>query len=129
MLPCKHSVLLLKPNNLALHAAELRLGGGKFMPAGSEVTNSCFFPLRILGPPAAECTASGRRERRGALPSVQLLSKELQQCKMHDMHLFEVKKPSESKSDWDLYKHLATTPAEEAFRPLSESGCKYAQGQ
>jgi branched-chain amino acid transport system substrate-binding protein len=34
-----------------------------------------------------------------------------------------VKKPSESKSEWDLYKLIGTTPAEEAFRPLAEDGC------
>ncbi len=38
-------------------------------------------------------------------------------------YLFEVKKPSESKSKWDLYKLAATTPADEAVRPLSEGGC------
>jgi branched-chain amino acid transport system substrate-binding protein len=43
--------------------------------------------------------------------------------KIHDMYLFEVKKPSESKGPWDLYKLLATVPAEQAFRPLSEGGC------
>lgn len=43
--------------------------------------------------------------------------------KMHDMYLFEVKQPAESTSEWDLYKLLATIPAEEAFRPLSESEC------
>ena len=31
---------------------------------------------------------------------------------------FEVKKPSESKGPWDLYKTLATIPGAEAFRPL-----------
>jgi branched-chain amino acid transport system substrate-binding protein len=43
--------------------------------------------------------------------------------KMHDMYLFEVKKPSESKGKWDYYKQLAVLPAEQAFRPLSESEC------
>ncbi len=41
----------------------------------------------------------------------------------HPMYLFEVKKPSESKGPWDIYKTLATIPSEEAFRPLSEGGC------
>ncbi len=41
----------------------------------------------------------------------------------HDMYLFEVKKPAESKGEWDLYKLLATIPAEQAFRPLNEGGC------
>jgi branched-chain amino acid transport system substrate-binding protein len=43
--------------------------------------------------------------------------------KIHPVYLFEVKKPSESKHDWDLYKLVATTPAEEAWRPLSEGAC------
>ena len=43
--------------------------------------------------------------------------------KIHPMYLFEVKKPSESKGPWDMYKLRATIPADEAFRPLSEGGC------
>ena len=43
--------------------------------------------------------------------------------KIHDMYLFEVKKPGESKDPWDLYKTLATIPGNEAFRPMSEGGC------
>ena len=42
---------------------------------------------------------------------------------VHDMYLFEVKKPSESKGPWDYYKLLATVPGEEAFQPLSKSRC------
>src|ERR1700694_5878960 len=42
---------------------------------------------------------------------------------VHDMYLFEVKKPSESKGEWDLYKLLATVPGDEAFRPLDKGGC------
>jgi branched-chain amino acid transport system substrate-binding protein len=42
---------------------------------------------------------------------------------VHDMYLFEVKKPSESKGRWDDYKLLATIPGDEAFQPLSESRC------
>ncbi len=42
----------------------------------------------------------------------------------HDMYLFQVKKPDESKGAWDYYKLLATIPAAEAFRPLSEGGCE-----
>jgi branched-chain amino acid transport system substrate-binding protein len=42
---------------------------------------------------------------------------------MHDMYLFEVKKPSESKGAWDYYKLIATIPGEQAFRPLEDGGC------
>jgi len=48
--------------------------------------------------------------------------------KIHDMYLFEVKKPGESKGEWDLYKLLATVPAEQAFRPLNEGGCPLVKG-
>jgi branched-chain amino acid transport system substrate-binding protein len=43
--------------------------------------------------------------------------------KMHDMYLFEVKKPSESKGPWDYYKLLATVPGEQAFRPMDQGEC------
>jgi branched-chain amino acid transport system substrate-binding protein len=43
--------------------------------------------------------------------------------KLHPVYLFEVKKPSESRHAWDLYKLIATTPADQAWRPLSEGGC------
>ena len=43
--------------------------------------------------------------------------------KMHPMYLYEVKKPAESKAKWDYYKQVAVLPAEQAFRPLSESEC------
>lgn len=43
--------------------------------------------------------------------------------KLHDMYLFEVKKPTESKGSWDLYKKLMTIPANQAFRPVKESEC------
>ena len=43
--------------------------------------------------------------------------------KIHDMYLFEVKKPEESKGPWDYYKLLVTIPADKAFRPLNEGGC------
>ncbi|MBV8191448.1 MAG: ABC transporter substrate-binding protein [Alphaproteobacteria bacterium] len=42
---------------------------------------------------------------------------------MHDVYLFEVKKPSESKGPWDFYKLVSTIPAEEAFRPLDQGNC------
>ena len=43
--------------------------------------------------------------------------------KLHPAYLFEVKKPSESKGPWDYYTLIGTTPADQAFRPLSESAC------
>jgi branched-chain amino acid transport system substrate-binding protein len=43
--------------------------------------------------------------------------------KIHPAYLFEVKKPSESKGEWDLYKLKATIPADQAFRPLKDGEC------
>ncbi|MEH2480227.1 branched-chain amino acid transport system substrate-binding protein [Nitrobacteraceae bacterium AZCC 2146] len=42
---------------------------------------------------------------------------------VHDMYLFEVKKPSESKGRWDDYKLIATVPGDQAFQPLEASRC------
>jgi branched-chain amino acid transport system substrate-binding protein len=42
---------------------------------------------------------------------------------VHDMYLFEVKKPSESKRPWDYYKQLAVVPGDKAFFTAKESGC------
>jgi len=44
----------------------------------------------------------------------------------HAMYLFQVKAPAESKGPWDYYKLLDTIPADQAFRPLAEGGCKMA---
>jgi branched-chain amino acid transport system substrate-binding protein len=43
--------------------------------------------------------------------------------KIHDMHLFEVKKPGETNYFGDFYKLRATIAAAEAFRPLKDGGC------
>jgi branched-chain amino acid transport system substrate-binding protein len=47
---------------------------------------------------------------------------------IHDMHLFQVKSPDQSKSEWDLYSLKATVPAAQAFRPLDKGGCAMVQG-
>ena len=48
--------------------------------------------------------------------------------KIHDMYLFEVKKPAESKGEWDLYKKLETIPGDQVFRPLNEGNCPLVKG-
>jgi branched-chain amino acid transport system substrate-binding protein len=48
--------------------------------------------------------------------------------KIHDMYLFEVKKPSESRGAWDYYKLRATIPAAQAFRPIGEGNCPLVRG-
>jgi branched-chain amino acid transport system substrate-binding protein len=42
---------------------------------------------------------------------------------VHDMYLFEVKKPSESKKPFDYYKQLAVVPGDQAFFTAKDSGC------
>jgi branched-chain amino acid transport system substrate-binding protein len=48
--------------------------------------------------------------------------------KVHPVNLYEVKKPTESKGEWDTFKLLSTIPAEQAFRPLAEGGCPLVRG-
>jgi branched-chain amino acid transport system substrate-binding protein len=42
---------------------------------------------------------------------------------VHDMFLYQVKSPQESRAPWDYYKLLSTVPAEQAFRPIEQGGC------
>jgi branched-chain amino acid transport system substrate-binding protein len=41
-------------------------------------------------------------------------------------YLYQVKSSAESTSKWDLQKLIATTPADEAWKPLAEAGCALA---
>ena len=42
---------------------------------------------------------------------------------VHDMYLFEVKTPAESKGPWDYYKLIRSIPGAEAFRPMDQGEC------
>jgi branched-chain amino acid transport system substrate-binding protein len=42
---------------------------------------------------------------------------------LRDFYVFRVKSPKASKGPWDYYERIATIPAEEAARPLSDSEC------
>jgi branched-chain amino acid transport system substrate-binding protein len=42
---------------------------------------------------------------------------------VHDMFLVQVKKPEESKGEWDYYKIVQVIPGDQAFKPLAESTC------
>ncbi|MGJ5203301.1 ABC transporter substrate-binding protein [Bradyrhizobium sp. HKCCYLR20261] len=42
---------------------------------------------------------------------------------IHTAYLFEVKKPSDSKGPWDLYKMVGSVPGDQAFTPLDKSAC------
>jgi len=46
---------------------------------------------------------------------------------VHDMYVYEVKKPSESKGEWDYYKLRAVIPGDEAFRSLKDSACRWSR--
>ena len=43
--------------------------------------------------------------------------------KLQPAYLFQVKAPGESRGPWDCYKLLATTPPDQAARPLDRGGC------
>jgi branched-chain amino acid transport system substrate-binding protein len=42
---------------------------------------------------------------------------------VHDMYLFQVKTPAESKAPWDLYALRQTISGDTVFRPLNAGGC------
>ena len=44
----------------------------------------------------------------------------------HDMYLFKVKTPAESRGPWDYYKVEAVIPGQDAFRPLADGNCPLA---
>jgi len=39
---------------------------------------------------------------------------------IHPIYLLQVKTPAESKSEWDVFKLIATLPGEQAFGPLDK---------
>lgn len=45
---------------------------------------------------------------------------------IHDMYLFQVKSPAESKGPYDYYKLIKTVPGNSAFRPIAAGGCSIA---
>jgi branched-chain amino acid transport system substrate-binding protein len=47
--------------------------------------------------------------------------------KLHNMYLFQVKKPEESKYPWDYYSLIKTIPPEQAWRPRGEGGCDFSK--
>jgi len=46
---------------------------------------------------------------------------------IHAMYLFQVKKPEESKGEWDLYKLVETIPPDQAFRPIDQGNCPFVK--
>ena len=47
---------------------------------------------------------------------------------LHPTYLFQAKSPAESKGGWDGLKLVATTPADDAWRSMSEGGCSLVKG-
>ena len=43
---------------------------------------------------------------------------------LHPSYLFQVKTPAESRGPFDVYKLAGTVPADQAFRPMKEGGCR-----
>lgn len=46
---------------------------------------------------------------------------------VHDMYLWEVKSPTESKGPWDYLKAIKTIPADQAFQPMAAGSCYLAK--
>ena len=44
---------------------------------------------------------------------------------VHEMYLMQVKKPSESKGEWDLFKQVAAVPGDQAYQSLADSKCSF----
>ncbi|MCG6207232.1 ABC transporter substrate-binding protein [Rhodopseudomonas sp. HC1] len=75
--------------------------------AGSKDTDAVAKKLKEL--PVEDAFAKGNVQANGRF--------------VHDMYLFEVKKPEESKKPWDYYKQLAVVPGDQAFPAAKDSGC------
>jgi branched-chain amino acid transport system substrate-binding protein len=76
--------------------------------AGTKDADAVAKKLKVL-PVDDAFTANGRVQANGRMVT--------------DLYLFEVKKPSESKRDWDYYKLLATVPGDTAYPTAANSGC------
>jgi branched-chain amino acid transport system substrate-binding protein len=46
---------------------------------------------------------------------------------IYDIGVYQVKSPAESRGPWDYYRLIATVPGEQAFRPLANGNCPFAQ--
>ena len=42
---------------------------------------------------------------------------------IHDVYLVQIKKPADSKADWDLQRVVATIPGDQAFRTIADGDC------
>jgi branched-chain amino acid transport system substrate-binding protein len=82
-----------------------------------------------MGVPAAKVSGTAIAERMKAMPidddAMGTGSIRKDGRALFPSYLFQVKKPAESKSKWDYYNLVATTPADQAWRPISEGGCYF----
>jgi branched-chain amino acid transport system substrate-binding protein len=76
--------------------------------AGSKDTDAVVKKLKEL-PVDDAFTSNGHVQANGRMVS--------------DLYLFQVKKPLESKRDWDYYNLLATVPGDTAYLTAADSGC------
>jgi branched-chain amino acid transport system substrate-binding protein len=83
-----------------------------------------------LGPEKAKASGRATIEQMKAMPTDDPLFGKGAVRKdgrvIHDMHLFEVKSPAQSKEPWDYYTLKRTVPAAQAFRPMDQGGCNFS---
>ena len=102
---------------------------GGFLVAFALVVLAAFYlwrgPITVHGPPTGRLIERFTiiREDADRRSAVRQGFDPLDGRTIHPAYLFEVKKPEESKGPWDYYKLIGTIPADQAFRPLSESTC------
>jgi branched-chain amino acid transport system substrate-binding protein len=79
-----------------------------------------------IGPDKAQASSRAAVDQMKAMPVNDPLFKgkvRVDGRMVHDMYLFEVKSPEQSKEPWDYYTLRRTIPADQAFRPLDQGGC------
>jgi branched-chain amino acid transport system substrate-binding protein len=75
--------------------------------AGTDATDAVLTKMREI--PVAFFGKTGRVRADGRM--------------VHDMYLFRVKAPAQSRGPWDYLELRATVPGDQAFRPLAASAC------
>ncbi|MBN8929710.1 MAG: ABC transporter permease [Rhodospirillales bacterium 69-11] len=87
--------------------------------------------VRAMGPDKAKASGRAVIEQMKAMPTDDPLFGKGAIRKdgrvIHDLYLFEVKAPDQSRMPFDYYTLKRTVPAAEAFRPMDQGGCKMVQ--
>jgi branched-chain amino acid transport system substrate-binding protein len=86
--------------------------------------------VAALGPVAAKASGRAAVAKMKQIPIDVLNNAHIREDGrvVSDVYLFEVKKPAESKSEYELYALRATIGPDEAWRPMSEGGCPLVGG-